>query len=209
MGQQYADGMRLVEEDGKLVRIMDGAFADAARRAGDWLACKPGCTQCCKGTFAINGLDAARLQNGINGMRTLAPALAESLYQRGLAWIREYGADFPGNRSTGVIGESEEERARFEMFANDAPCPALNPETGLCDVYEWRPMTCRVFGPPVRVEGGALGCCELCFAGAKDEVVAACEMNVPHELEAQLVEETGWSGNTVVAFAMTAGIRDR
>ena len=43
-----------------------------------------------------------------------------------------------------------EDQARFEDFANDAACPALDPATGRCDVYAWRPMTCRVFGPPVR-----------------------------------------------------------
>jgi Fe-S-cluster containining protein len=200
--------MRLPEEDGKLVRIMDQAFADAARRAGGWLACKPGCTQCCKGAFAINALDAARLRSGVNGLRRMVPALAESLHQRGLAWIREYGAEFPGDLATGLIGTSEEEQARFESFANDAPCPALNPETGLCDVYEWRPMTCRIFGPPVRMEGGALACCELCFADAKDEEIAACEMQIPHEMEERLVAEIGRAGETVVAFAVTAGNRD-
>ncbi len=36
-------------------------------------------------------------------------------------------------------------------------------------------MTCRVFGPPVRSEDG-LGVCELCYHGASDEEIAACEM---------------------------------
>ena len=42
-------------------------------------------------------------------------------------------------------------------------------------------MTCRVFGPPVRSEGG-LGVCELCFQGASEEAVAACEMVPDPEL---------------------------
>jgi len=67
-------------------------------------------------------------------------------------------------------------------------------------------MTCRVFGPPVRAAGddGAegLGHCELCFIGATAEQVAACEMPVPHELEAELVEEMGANAETVVAFAL-------
>jgi hypothetical protein len=64
-------------------------------------------------------------------------------------------------------------------------------------------MTCRVFGPPTRAEDdGALGCCELCFVGASDAEIAACEMPVPHALEARLTEETGRSGETIVAFAL-------
>jgi Fe-S-cluster containining protein len=206
LNYEYACRMRLPQEDRKLVQIMDRAFADAAGRAGKRLACRPGCTQCCEGTFAINALDAARLQTAIKGMRAVAPELAESLHQRGLAWIRNYGSEFPGDLTTGKIGTSEEDKARFEGFANEAPCPALNPETGLCDVYEWRPMTCRVFGPPVQVEGGGLGCCELCFGGADDQEIAACEMQVPHELEARLVAEMGRTEQTVVAFALCSAV---
>ena len=80
---------------------------------------------------------------------------------------------------------------------------------GRCDVYAWRPMTCRVFGPPVRVEeenapaGSALGCCELCFVGASDEEIASCEMPVPHKLEAELVAEHRQpAAETIVAFAL-------
>jgi len=156
--------------------------------------------------FAINVLDVARLQAGMDELRAADPQKAEVVERRARAWIEAYGPEFPGDPATGVLGASEQDQARFEEFANDAPCPALNPESGLCDVYEWRPMTCRVFGPPVRVEGGALGCCELCFAGASDEQIAACEMKVPCELEDRLVEETGGeTGETVVAFALKAG----
>lgn len=195
--------MRLPAGDTELVQIMDAALADAGRRAGSWLACRPGCTQCCHGAFAVNALDVARLQAGLVALRAADPTKAEAVEQRARAWIKEYGPEFPGDAATGVLGTTEEEGARFEAFANEAPCPALNPESGLCDVYEWRPMTCRVFGPPVRMaDGDALGCCELCFVGASEDEIAACEMPVPHELEERLVEESGDAGETVVAFAL-------
>jgi len=159
--------MKLPAADSELVQIMDGALADAARLAGTWLACRPGCTQCCHGAFAINALDAERLAAGMEALRAADPARAEAVEQRARGWIAEFGPEFPGDPVTGVLGTSEDEQMGFESFANEAPCPALNPATGLCDVYEWRPMTCRVFGPPVRMgQGEALGCCELCFVGA-------------------------------------------
>lgn len=195
--------MSLPAGDAQLVQIMDAALADTAQRAGKWLACRPGCTQCCYGAFAINDLDAQRLEVGMAALRAADPEMAEAIRKRARAWVAEFGPEFPGNVATGVLGETEEEQARFEEFANEAACPALNPKTGLCDVYAWRPMTCRVFGPPVRVGNGeALGCCELCFVGATDAEIAACEMAVPHELEAGLVEETGERRETVVAFAL-------
>lgn len=199
--------MRLPAGDQQLVQIMDAALDEAARRAGAWLACRPGCTQCCHGAFAINALDVARLQAGMEALRAADPSRAEAVEQRTRAWIEEFGSEFPGDAQTGVLGTSEEDKARFEEFANDAPCPALDPETGLCDVYEWRPMTCRVFGPPVRV-GDALGCCELCFVGASEEEIAACEMPVPHELEERLAAETGDADETVVAYGLKAGSRE-
>jgi len=69
-------------------------------------------------------------------------------------------------------------------------------------------MTCRVFGPPVRSEDG-LGVCELCFQGATDEQIAACEMKPdPDDLESDLVEElemtTGTRGNTIIAFCLAS-----
>jgi Fe-S-cluster containining protein len=195
-------GMKLPERDLELVQIVDASLADAARKAGAWLVCRPGCTPCCHGAFAINALDALRLRAGVKALRASDPNLAASLARRAKTWIAEHGPEFPGDLATGRLGESDAEKEQFEEFANDAACPALNPDTGNCDVYAWRPMTCRVFGPPVRMEGGALGHCELCFHGASEAEVAACAMEVPHALEAQILAETGADGETVVAFAL-------
>jgi Fe-S-cluster containining protein len=198
----YPDKVHLPARDHELIQIMDAAFADAARRAGPHLACRPGCTQCCHGPFRINSLDVARLRAGMDVLRSTDAALAAGLERRAQAWIDTYAADFPGDAATGILSDSEEAGERFEYLADDAPCPALDLATGLCRVYAWRPMTCRVFGPPVRMESGALGCCELCFTAAEDEEIAACEMHIPHDIESTLVHEIGDPSETVVAYAL-------
>jgi Fe-S-cluster containining protein len=200
-------GMGLPARDRELVQIVDAALADAAQRAGEWLVCRLGCTQCCYGAFAIGTLDAMRLRAGMEVLRVEEPDLAAEIERRARGWIAEHGPEFPGDLPTGQLGATEEERVRFEEFANQAACPALDPETGRCDVYAWRPMTCRVFGPPIRMNAGfgdveALGHCELCFVGASEGEVAACEMPVPRELEAELLDDIGSKAETVVAFAM-------
>ena len=198
--------MLLPARDAELVHIVDASLADAARRAGNLLACRIGCTQCCHGAFAINALDAARLRAGMSALRAANPALAAAIELRTRAWLAGYGPGFPGDPVTGVLGASAADQAQFEDFANDAPCPALDPSTGRCDVYLWRPMTCRVFGPPIHAAGPdgseGLGHCELCFIGASAEQTAACEMPVPHALEAELLDELGPPTETVVAFAL-------
>jgi len=192
--------------DQKLIQIVDAALADSARRSGKWLACRPGCSHCCVGVFAINQLDAVRLQEGLADLEKKDPLRAKRIRERARASVRRLSADFPGDAKTGVLDEGTEAEEGFAEFANDEPCPVLNPETGLCELYESRPMTCRTFGPPVQSEGG-LGVCELCFHGASDEQIAACEMVVdPDDLESKLVEKLektkGPRGRTLVAFCL-------
>jgi Fe-S-cluster containining protein len=195
--------MQLPSGDSFLVQIMDSALADATARAGERLVCKLGCTQCCHGAFVLSPLDALRLRAGMETLRATEPALAAEVAHRAGMWVVEHGAEFPGDVETGTLGNSAEERERFESFANAAACPALDPETGRCDVYAWRPMTCRIFGPPIRMgDGAALAHCELNFVGASEEEVAACEMPLAYDLEAELLEEIPSKDETVVAFAL-------
>ncbi len=192
--------------DSGLIQIVDANLAVASRRAGPHLACRIGCTQCCYGAFAINALDVMRLRAGMEALHAKEPEAAAAIEDRARAWIAEHGAAFPGDSATGALGTADQDRARFEDFANQAPCPALDPATGRCDVYAWRPMTCRVFGPPIRATGPggeeALGHCELCFTAATEEEIAACEMPVPHQAEATLIETIGDRSETIVAFAL-------
>jgi len=193
-------------KDHELIQIVDAALADATRRSGPWLACHIGCTQCCVGVFAINQLDALRLRRGLAALAKSDPDGAARIRARANASVQRLSADFPGDPATGLLDESPAAEGRFADFANDEPCPVLDPATGRCDLYESRPVTCRVFGPPVRSEDG-LGVCELCFQGATDAQVAACEMIPdPDDLESTLLDElqqkTGAGGSTIIAFAL-------
>jgi Fe-S-cluster containining protein len=197
---------RLPRADHALIQIVDAALADTARKSGEWLACRPGCTQCCVGVFAINSLDVVRLQAGLAEMEKTDPDRAARILKRARQSRARQAADFPGNPRTGVLDESTEAEERFAEFGNEEVCPVLDPQTGLCELYEARPMTCRTFGPPVRSEGG-LGVCELCYHGATDDEIAACEMVVDtDDLESELVrkvEKAGGSrGRTIVAWAL-------
>ena len=192
----------LPQGDQQLVQIVDAALADAARRSGSWLACRPGCTQCCIGAFAISQLDAERLRAGFQALEQFNPERAARVLERVRQSIARIADGFPGDTKTGILDDSPEAEDRFAEFANDEPCPVLDPETGMCDLYDARPMTCRVFGPPVRLEEG-LGVCELCYHGASETAIAACEMHLEtDELEAELTSQIERQGNMIVAFAL-------
>jgi len=195
-------------KDQQLIQIVDAALADSARRSGKWLACRPGCSQCCIGVFAINRLDALRLRNGLAQLEREDAARAARVRARAGAAVARLSPDFPGDPGTGVLEEdtSDEACQRWDDFGNNEPCPVLDPQTGTCDLYEHRPIACRTFGPPLMSDDG-LGVCELCFEGATNEEIAACEMKPHHDnLESALVEElrktAGIGGETIIAFAL-------
>ena len=198
----------LPASDQKLIQIVDAALAETARKSGDWLACRKGCTQCCYGAFAISQLDAVRLQKGLHHLRSSDPKRAARVVRRAQQSVKRLSATFPGDPKTGILDDGEDAEAAFADFANDEPCPALDPETGACDLYDSRPMTCRTFGPPVRSgEEGGLAVCDLCYHGASDQQIAECEMvpdpdNLEQKLIAQAEKQTRKRGNTTVAFCL-------
>ncbi|MDE1155770.1 MAG: YkgJ family cysteine cluster protein [Acidobacteriaceae bacterium] len=158
-----------------LFRLIDNALHDAAQRSGKELACHPGCHQCCIGVFPISALDAVTLREGLQN----APQKTRTRIQERAAASRErlLAEGFPGDAESGVLFTEEEHEEQFEEFANEEVCPALDPISGTCELYAYRPVQCRTFGPPVRDEEGALTVCELCFTEAPAEEIARCEMD--------------------------------
>jgi Fe-S-cluster containining protein len=174
---------RIDSGDRDLLQKVDAALADGIRKSGVWLACRPGCNECCMGPFAITELDARRLRLGLAELEARDPTRAARIRERA--------------------------RLAVALPSEDEPCPVLDPETGLCELYAARPITCRTFGPPVRCGSDAVGVCELCFQGASESEVAACEVEVdPDGLESALLQELetaiGASGETLVAVALAS-----
>jgi Fe-S-cluster containining protein len=199
---------RIDSGDVALIQIVDAALVESERKSGNWLVCHPGCTQCCIGPFPISQLDAWRLSRGLVELESRDPQRAERVRRRARESVTRLAQDFPGDPATGVLAEGEEAEERFAEFADEEPCPALDPQTGTCDLYGARPLTCRAFGPPVRCGGEGLGVCELCFNGASEVEIAACEVEIdPDGMESALLEEiersTGARGQTIVAFVLS------
>ena len=195
----------LKARDRRLLALVDAATGRARAAAGADLVCRSGCTPCCFGPFAITQLDAWRLRDGLSALAETETDHARAVRRRAAAAVARqtpaFGAGPPGIFAT----EAEEERF-YEAFASD-PCPALDPDTGACTVYPWRPIVCRTYGPPVRVGGDDLPPCPLCFKGAAPEEVEAAREPIevgPVEdpLIARARQETGRRGMTTIAFAI-------
>ena len=194
--------------DRELVQAIDAAVAKAVRRAGPLFGCGPGRMDCCHGPFPINLLDARRLQRGLAELRSRDPARAEAVRRRAVEAVRRLARDFPGDPRGGLLSEDEEAEQRFCARHGARVCPALDPATGRCEVYEWRPVACRTMGPPVRLGGEDLAPCPYCFGPASPAEVERCRA-VPDPdgredaLLAALEARLGFRGDTVIAFALT------
>jgi len=193
-----------------LVTGADNAFRLSAKEAGDWLECRPGCSECCVGPFPITLLDAQRLRRGLALLEREDPPRATAVRLRARAAIVAFGDAFPGDTTTGFMRGVEEAEERFMGLFATLPCPALDPVTRRCDLYEWRPISCRTFGPPVRIGGEDLPPCRLCFTGASDREIERCRVEIdPDDLEARILLQIegsdaarGEAAETILAFPL-------
>jgi Fe-S-cluster containining protein len=188
-----------------LFPILDEALTSTTSRSGDWLACRPGCHQCCVGVFPISQLDAETLRDALKNAN---PTIADRIRARAADSRRRLSPGFPGDRRTGLLFTAPAHEKAFEDFANNEPCPVLDPITGTCDLYAARPVPCRTFGPPIRDQDNDLTVCELCFIDAPATEVERCEMDQQwRPLEEELIRNTekrsGLHGLTLIAFALS------
>ena len=191
--------------DQRLLGALGETMAEAARRSGEWLVCRPGCTECCIGPFGITQLDARRLREGLRALAVADPARAAAVRSRAETYIRTAAPVYPGDPISGEISDED----ALPSSLDDLPCPALDPATGCCDLYKARPVTCRTFGPATVIGESTLGACELCYVGATEQQMMECAVEVdPEGLENALVAALaaeGIAGTTIVAYALLAG----
>ena len=196
--------VQIQDADRQLLDTIAATMEEAARRSGEWLVCRPGCIECCIGPFAITQLDALRLRTGLAALAQKDPRRAAAVRERADAYVAAIAPLYPRDPASGEL--FDEDKLPPEM--DEMPCPALDPDTGCCDLYDARPMTCRTFGPATRVGEQTLVACELCYVGATDQEMARCAVEVDVEgTENRLLdalEAEGERGMTIVACALTS-----
>jgi Fe-S-cluster containining protein len=136
----------------------DHWFTRARAALLDALPCQRGCCRCCIGVFPITRLDAEQMQAGLT---TFPRQTRLDIQHRASDQVKWLEAAFPELQRSGDVSDwaakdLDEVAERF----GDLPCPALAPD-GSCQVYAFRPMTCRTMGIPVEEHGFVHGACEV------------------------------------------------
>ncbi len=203
--EQYGE-VRVESADRTLVAIVDKSMALGARKAGKWLLCKPGCSECCVGPFPITVLDAWRLHRGLAELGRRDQVRAAAVLRRARIVADRLKVDFPGDSRTGILWDDEETEESFCSRHSSVPCPVLDPQTSRCDLYEWRPLSCRTMGLPVRFGTHDLPPCHLSFRGAPASVIEECTVEPdPHGMEYTILQSCGRQIETIIAFALSHG----
>nr|WP_041974405.1 YkgJ family cysteine cluster protein [Geobacter sp. OR-1] len=143
----------IAERYGALLAEIDRWYADCLERFPGDIACRKGCSDCCRGLFDITLLDAWFLRLGFallpgNVQQTVAAKAGERLQQLKAIWPELAPPYFLNQRP-------EEDWEELMPDDDETPCVLLS-DDGRCLVYAHRPMTCRLHGLPLVDPDGSL-----------------------------------------------------
>ena len=136
----------LLDRYGALLGEVDGWFRHCLERFPGFIACRNGCSDCCRGLFDITLLDALYLRSGFDRLPEPLKSELVRVASRRLELLSKKNAAFA--EPWLLNGIPEEEWDALMPEEDETPCLLLS-ETGECLVYENRPMTCRLNGIPL------------------------------------------------------------
>jgi len=135
------------------------AFQEMQKAHGACIKCEPHCSDCCHAVFGLFLIEAGYLKEHFDKLteEEKRAALsrceqAEKSLERLQNMLREH--------------EGDPQMQAYIMSRERIPCPLLNEEQE-CILYMHRPITCRVYGIPTKVQGKARVCWKADFK--KDE----------------------------------------
>ena len=135
-----------MQQYGQLLASVDAWFNRSISLATAGIACKEGCSGCCRGLFDITLLDACYLKQGFDRLDKVVQGRVLEKVSGRLAGARSVWPEFA---SPYILNyRPDEEWGMLMPEEDETPCVLLG-EDGRCLVYDHRPMTCRLHGLPL------------------------------------------------------------
>lgn len=133
-------------------------FERATAALLEQLPCRQGCCHCCIGTFPVTILDRQHLQEGL---ASLPDAQRRTVQQNAQDQVAAIESKFPLLAGSPMLdGWPDRLTEQLAEQFQDLPCPALSSD-GRCQVYAFRPLTCRSMGIPPDQDGCVEGACDI------------------------------------------------
>ncbi|MBW2449540.1 MAG: YkgJ family cysteine cluster protein [Deltaproteobacteria bacterium] len=137
-----------------LVAQADGAFERVKKAHADCVKCEEKCADCCFALFDLTLIEALYIHHKFNE-KYQGTEKAELLEKSNRADRRIYKIKRKAYNDL-QTGKNEGE-ILAAMALERVRCPLLN-EKELCDLYEYRPLTCRFYGVPTAIGGAGHTC---------------------------------------------------
>ena len=147
-----------------ILQMADTAFARIEDKYPDCIKCRLKCSDCCHALFDLTLIEALYINHHFNlkftgqdreKMLKKADRADRAIYKIKRDAYKEYET---GKSEDQILAEMAEKRMR---------CPLLSDED-LCDLYEYRPMTCRLYGVPTAIGGKGHTCGKSGFEPGKE-----------------------------------------
>lgn len=136
-----------------LVHMVDGIVDRVKQAYPDCVRCQKGCTDCCYALFDLTLVEAIYLNHKFHERfgedaerKEKANRADRQIHKLKKQASRDYSDK--GKNEVAILQEMGLERVR---------CPLLK-DDDLCDLYEYRPITCRLYGIPIAIQGMAHTC---------------------------------------------------
>jgi Fe-S-cluster containining protein len=128
----------------------DQAFQDMEKSFGPHIRCERGCSDCCHAVFGLFLIEAVHLKEQFEKLDSEA---------KKAALLRCNEADLGLKRLEKMLKKFEKDprMQAYAMARERIRCPLLD-ENDECILYINRPITCRVYGIPTKVQGQAKVC---------------------------------------------------
>lgn len=128
----------------------EAAFQEMQKTHGACIKCEPHCSDCCHAVFGLFLIEAGYLKEHFDKL---------SDEEKKAALLRCEQAEKSLERLQNMLREHEDDpqMQAYIMSRERIPCPLLN-ENQECVLYLHRPITCRVYGIPTKVQGKARVC---------------------------------------------------
>lgn len=133
---------------------VERAFETVKSQYPDCVKCKPLCSDCCYALFDLTLIEAlyinGQFRNKFDG-QTLDILIERcNRIDRTLYKLKKsaFKAAESGKEENEILKEMAETRVR---------CPMLN-DAQMCEIYEFRPLTCKLYGIPTAIGGEGYTC---------------------------------------------------
>jgi len=139
----------------KLAARTDQLFDEVRRVHEDLMPCKLGCNDCCSIYFELSLIEAYVIQGFFE--ERISAARKKDVREKSLVVEPLYRNEKLVSARMRELGESESEEFITRNVAT-ARIPCVLNHDGSCILYENRPLTCRLYGTPQRIEDKITAC---------------------------------------------------